>query len=358
MADLPVHVGLIEGFYGQVWPQRARLDWAEWSAGQGFGFYIYAPKADPFLRKTWSQPYPTAEMARMRELSAGLRGAGLRFGLGFSPFELYLDWSGDKRRLFEQKLRQLNEIGIDILCLLFDDMKGDVPGLAALQAEIAAVAADVSVASQLILCPTYYSDDPVLEKVFGPAPPNYLEELGRKLDAGIDFFWTGPKVCSPEYPPEHLAHVADRLGRKPFLWDNYPVNDGARMSKHLHLRPFTGRPAAIAAQIAGHAVNPMNQPLLSRIPIFSLAESYRLGADYDADAALRQACLALAGAGVGGEILKDIAVLHDDGREAMGEARRRALLAKYEGFGPNPYAGEIAAFLRGDYIFDPACLTD
>ena len=93
--------------------------------------------------------------------------------------------------------------------------------------------------------------------------------------------WTGEEVCAREFSPGHLARVAGQLRRKPFLWDNYPVNDGARMSQHLHLRAFTGRPASIAPHIAGHGINPASQPVLSRIPALTLAESYRAGDFYE-----------------------------------------------------------------------------
>ena len=49
------------------------------------------------------------------------------------------------------------------------------------------------------------------------------------------------------------------------------------MSRHLHLRAFTGRPATIADHVVGHAVNPASQPTLSRIPMQTLAASYRQG---------------------------------------------------------------------------------
>ncbi|MEZ5741799.1 MAG: hypothetical protein R3E68_21770 [Burkholderiaceae bacterium] len=41
------------------------------------------------------------------------------------------------------------------------------------------------------------------------------------------------------------------------LWDNYPVNDGQRMSQYLHLRAFTpDAPATLAPLLRGHAINP------------------------------------------------------------------------------------------------------
>ena len=80
-------------------------------------------------------------------------------------------------------------------------------------------------------------------RVFGRRPDHYLEELGTRLDPSIDVFWTGEEVCARALGVGHLARVAGQLGRKPVLWDNYPVNDGKRMSQFLHLRAFTGRPA-------------------------------------------------------------------------------------------------------------------
>ena len=39
-----------------------------------------------------------------------------------------------------------------------------------------------------------------------------------------------------------LKDITELMRRPPVLWDNYPVNDSAKMSRHLHLAPFEGRP--------------------------------------------------------------------------------------------------------------------
>jgi len=106
-----------------------------------------------------------------------------------------------------------------------------VSGLAETQAEVFKRIADLSTARRFILCPTYYTFDPILEKVFGTMPEGYWDVLGKEIDPAVDFFWTGPKVCSTEYPESHLKDVMERLGRKPFIWDNYPVNDSEKRSK-------------------------------------------------------------------------------------------------------------------------------
>ncbi len=111
----------------------------------------------------------------------------------------------------------------------------------------------------MFFCPSFYSDDPS-SNAPGPPPAAYLADLGRYLDRRVQVYWTGEEVISREIGVAHLKRVQDELGRKVCLWDNYPVNDGVRMSQYLHLRAFTGRPAAIRNHVSGHAINPASQP--------------------------------------------------------------------------------------------------
>ena len=207
------------------------------------------------------------------------------------------------------------------------------------------IAAEQSSAGRLLCCPSYYSDDPILDVAFGERPAFYLEALGRLLDPSILVMWTGEEVVSREYSPGHLARVAHALGRKPFLWDNYPVNDGPRMSQHLHLRGFTGRPASIATQIAAHGINPASQPLLSRVPLLTLAESYAKGEAYDYLAAFGRAAREILGEDLAARLAKDILVLQDRGLDRLGE-RKATLKARYAAF-EHPAAREICLWLDG-----------
>ena len=282
-------LGLIEGFFGRPWSWAERREAVRFLRPHGYSFYFYAPKADPWLRRRWQEPHPEAELAELaafaRRLPRGRRALRHRA----QPVRAALPRRRGWQETLAAKLAMLAPLKPDDLAILFDDMRGDVPELAARQAAIVHFAAERGVAARILCCPSYYSDDPILDVAFGQRPPFYLEQLGRALDPAIQLFWTGEEVCSREYTPGHLARVAGQMGRKPVLWDNYPVNDGARMSQHLHLRGFTGRPAAIAGQIAGHAINPASQPLLSRIPLLTLAESYAKGEAYDYLAAFDRA---------------------------------------------------------------------
>ena len=237
-------------------------------------------------------------------------------------------------------------------------MRGDIPGLAQIQIDIAHQAAAISNAKKIIFCPTYYSFDPVLERVFGAMPENYWQTFAQQLDKSIDIFWTGEKVCSTHYPAEHLAQVSELIGRKPFLWDNYPVNDGALKSNLLQLRAFDQGHSQLADTVAGHAVNPMNQPWLSQIPLASLPLAYREKENYSADAAFTSISKNLCGATLAEQLLQDINLLQDRGLKNLDVQERQTLRATYQRFDSSPYAQEIIAWLNGEYQFDPACLTE
>ena len=340
-------LGLIEGFFGRPWSWGERAETIAFLAPHGYRFYLYAPKADAFLRRQWQALHPESEMEALARLAAHCRSLGVRFGIGLSPFELHLAPERGWQDALARKLAHLDAVKPDDLAILFDDMRGDLPDLAPRQAAIVDFAAGRSSASRVMVCPSYYSDDPVLDTAFGQRPGGYLHQLGRMLDPRIEIMWTGPEVCSREFSAGHLARVADEIGRKPFLWDNYPVNDGARMSQHLHLRAFTGRPAGIARHVSAHGINPASQAVLSRIPALTLADSYRQGEDYDYAASFRRAAREVLGPVLAEQVSKHILLFQDRGLDRL-DGRKAALKDVYASF-PHAAAQEIAAWLDGQW---------
>ena len=187
------------------------------------------------LRSRWREIHTQSELDQLSSLSSHYHANQLRWGLGLSPLGLGESYTAADRRQLLAKVASLNELQPDVLCILFDDIRGDIDGLAARQLEITADIMAASSACQHIVCPTYYSFDPVLEEVFGAMPEAYLHQLGAGLPAEVEVFWTGAKVISEQYTAEDIEPVADILRRKPVIWDNYPVNDGRLTSNHLHL---------------------------------------------------------------------------------------------------------------------------
>jgi hyaluronoglucosaminidase len=342
-----IELGIIEGYYGKAWSWEERAATMSFLAGHGYDFYTYAPKVDPYLRKRWQEDHPADEADQLARFARACRDAGVRFGVGLSPYEIFFDFSQDARDALTRKLRFFDDLGIDDLALLFDDMRGDAPELAARQLDVARWVVDRTGADRVIVCPTYYSDDPVLDRVFGDRPPGYLEELGRGLDPDVQVFWTGPEVVSREISTGHVDRVAEALGRRPFLWDNYPVNDGQRMSQYLHLRGFTGRPAGLSGRVAAHVINPALQPVLSRIPALTLVDSYAQGPDYDYAAAFRRAAREVLGPELGERLREDLLILQDIGLDRLDEKADR-LRERYGGVN-HEAAREIVAWLDGGY---------
>src|SRR5688572_33370362 len=64
-AGVTPELGLIEGFFGRPWRWTDRHDAVKYLAPHGFGFYLYAPKADAFLRRRWQEPHPETELAEL-----------------------------------------------------------------------------------------------------------------------------------------------------------------------------------------------------------------------------------------------------------------------------------------------------
>jgi hypothetical protein len=236
---------------------------------------------------------------------------------------------------------------VEELAILFDDMRGDTPDLAKRQIEMVHWALERTGASRVIVCPSYYSDDPVLDRVFGARPKRYLEDLGTGLPAKVEIFWTGEEVISRQFSAGHLRRVAEQLRRKPILWDNYPVNDGHRMSQYLHLRGFTGRPATLTNSIRAHAINPSLQATLFRIPALTLVESYRLGDEYSYGEAFRKAAIEVLGEDLGRRVREDLLTLQDVGLDRLGE--KEGLLRERYARVDHPGAREIIAWLDGAY---------
>ncbi len=343
-------LGIIEGFYGTPWSWEARAETIAFLKPHGYQFYFYAPKADPFLRKRWQEDHSGETADRLRSLAATCRRLGVRFGIGLSPFEVYRNFDRSSRAALARTLSFFADIGIDDLAILFDDMDGKEPDLAEKQATIVHWIAERMENARLLVCPTYYSDDPLLDRLFGDRPENYLEEFGARLDSSIDIFWTGEEICSRQFSTGHLKRMCRLLGRKPVLWDNYPVNDGKRMSQHLHLRGFTGRPSSAADFISAHAINPMVQPVLTRIAAVSLSQSYLLGDSYEYGRSFAEAALAVVGRPLAKFIREDLSLLQDSGRDRLGDAAGR-LRCRYNAFA-HPAAREIVAWLDGAYQFE------
>ncbi|WP_020209328.1 beta-N-acetylglucosaminidase domain-containing protein [Gilvimarinus chinensis] len=347
--------GVLEGFFGRSWSWEQRLRLAAFMHKEDFDFYLYAPKSDAHLRNRWRQDWPADQWQALKNLRHTYHSAGIAFGLGLSPLDLCTPEGKADTKAFKEKITRINQLEPDWLGLFFDDMRGDIPDLAARQAELSHFATTHSSAQRIILCPTYYSTDPVLDKVFGARPSNYLPQLGRELDPAIQVFWSGPQVCSATYPLEHLQEITHLLQRKPFLWDNYPVNDGAVKSQHLYLSPPEASRFENQQHIEGIAANPMNQFALSLPALAGLAQGIKCRAPATIDTLLKK----LFSQPLAELLRQDAPFFANHGLNELDENERQRLLQRYRPhLEKEEAAREVTDWLNGGYTFDPACLTE
>jgi hypothetical protein len=343
--------GIIEGFYGRPWSHETRLNYADYLQGLGLNCAVYCPKADPYLRKHWREHWPRSQWRALQDLAAHYRRRGLVWGPGLSPFALYQNYGDVQRRELRRKVLQLQELEPGCLAILFDDMPGGLADLAARQSAIIEDICHWLPQMRILVCPTYYSLDPVLERHFGARPADYWLDLGRRLPPDVAIFWTGNRVCSEAITVEDVLAISGQLRRPLVLWDNYPVNDGAVRSRYLYCDPLPGRQADLKQHLAGHLCNPMNQGVMSLPALTGLAALY--GNRVQEDAWLPR----VLGPETWQRLLENRDEFQSQGLDGMGERRCLELAGRYQAL-PGRAAAEVAGWLRGEYNFDPACLTD
>ena len=329
---------------------ETRRAYADYLRAGGLNTYIYCPKGDAYLRRHWRENWPEEAWNELKDLSSAYARKGINLGVGLSPVELYRDYGTKQRGQLRRKVERLAALSAPLIAILFDDMPGDLDSIAQRQADIVADVCHWLPGTRVLACPTYYSYDPLLEQYFGKMPPDYWQQLGALLPANVDIFWTGERVCSTSIDAAHLRSITEQIGRPVTLWDNYPVNDSATRCEFLYTGKLSGRQAGIRPYLRGHLCNPMNQGLLSLPALAGLSELYGTG-------------------GLGDDLLaqvlepatweklsRDRDLFQCEGLAGMGEERRLRLVNEYSQL-PGPAAREITGWLRGEYAFDPACLT-
>jgi hypothetical protein len=171
--------------------------------------------------------------------------------------------------------------------------------------------------------------------------------------------WSAGHLANPApgFTRADIDAVVDHTGRKPVLWDNYPVNDGRKISRFLHLLPPRGRPWQLRDWSAGHLANPMNQPYLSQLPLAALAQGYRLRDSYDPEFFWNNEIIQWVGAELATLLQRDVMRFQTAGLDQIDEDERAELIVQYQRIA-HPAAQEVIDWLSELYQFDPACLND
>ena len=270
----------MEGFFGPPWSMAHRAAIFEFGAKRGMNTYLYAPKDDPYHRERWSEPYPDKEWRELLELLSLARRHKIDFVYGFHPGKGLHFSKKEPVRLLLAKAARFYEAGVRTFAVLFDDIPSRLEqeedrkrfGHSLARAEgfwlqtILDQQPTVWTGVEWWICPSRYTEDPLLERMFGRFEPRFLETLTRHLPEKVACLWTGPSVVSKRIHLRHLLKWTRSLPRRVILWDNYPVND-LRMRHEMHLSPLTGRDPRLPEKVYGYLNNPLLQATLSTIPL-------------------------------------------------------------------------------------------
>ncbi len=358
MGSAAPYLGLIEGFYGQRYSEKERAFLYKFLQGCGYSFYIYAPKEDEHLRDKWQQDLDQPYLDFLKRQATRAHQAKLEFGVALSPMNLTANFASQQDLLLERITTLCATTQCEIFALLFDDMVKDAEDVGAKQHEVIAFVEQhlPEQVKHFIICPSYYTDDPVLDKLFGQRPANYFKELMADMPERVEVFWTGPKVLSDDITPEHIENVTKLLGRKPFIWDNYPVNDGKNICSYVYLGKFKGR-RGLNGLVTGHAVNPMVQPLLSTLAEVTLPLIYQDKSNEEINAAHLKQAKELFGLAMAMIIKADNQrLLTTVGLKNMSPTDRQRLL-EFCQIANKPALKELEDFLNGSKRFDQAIVS-
>jgi hypothetical protein len=262
--------GVIEGFYGPPWTWAARREVADWCAARGMTDYVYAPKDDPKHRERWRDPYDDDELAGFATFASE---APLRLGFAISP-GLTMDYDDPRDRdALAAKVDQVLGVGARLVVLALDDIPfGGGPQGEAHARLTGWLHRHVAGRAGVVLVPTEY---------VGTRASPHLDALAAGVPHDVPIAWTGRAVVNDRIAVSDAEARAGSLGgRRPLLWDNYPVND-AVMGDRLFVGPLRGRQAGLAAACDGYLANPMEQARASLLPLASIA-AFLVGGDPEA----------------------------------------------------------------------------
>ena len=274
--------GVVEGFYGNNWSQTDRIRQFQFYGANKMNTYIYGPKDDPYHLARWREAYPTETAKKMEALVEEAKRNKVKFVWAIHPGN-DIQWNKTDSTNVVKKLEMMYKLGVRAFAVFFDDVWGGEGTRGIKQAELLNYVTDNFVrkyddVEPLILCPTQYNR--------GWAGGSYLSELRDNLYKEVRIMWTGNSVVDFINKGD-MEWINNQIGRKAFIWLNYPVNDYC-ISRML-MGPTFGDDLNIANDLSGYTSNPMEYAEASMLSLYSIADYTWNMADYDSNASWERA---------------------------------------------------------------------
>jgi hyaluronoglucosaminidase len=174
----------------------------------------------------------------------------------------------------QNKIDQLRSIGVHTFMLSFDDVERTLKKTDQQVYGSNYPMAHIKLANHLFK--EEKQKDPDFKLWFAPTvyyglkDNVYFNSIRSHLDPSIQVIWTGSWVLNKTITREQAEQVTALLGRKPLIWDNYPVNDYTYVvnkAPQFFLGPLENRAADLSAYVSGLVANPMIQADASKIAL-------------------------------------------------------------------------------------------
>ena len=266
--------GIIEGFYGNPFSHKNRLDLFDFMGANKLNVFVYGPKDDPYHRSKWREPYPADETVRMQELVNAAHKNHVQFVWAVHP-GVDIRWNKEDSINILKKCQSVYKMGVRSFCVFFDDIGGEgtraekqAALLNFLNKEFVKKHKDVK---PLLMCPTQYNK--------GWSHGSYLNTLGTQMDSSVRIMWTGNTVVDM-IERNDMEWINDQISRKAYIWLNYPVTDYC--IDHLLMGKTYGNGLDIGEMVSGFCSNPMEYCEASKVSFYSIADYAWHPTKYDA----------------------------------------------------------------------------
>ena len=301
--------GLVEGYYGYPYSLSVKKSLMRFMMRLKMNTYMYGAKSDLYHSAKWEEPYPKTltktdiEYGRMsqdmvKDLSKTSQATKVNFIWAIHPGNDFVGQSNVVTRIMK-KFSSMYDLGVRQFAIFVDDVdvptsetdcKTNADHLTAVQKAIDAKWNKAGSAPEARVRPLHFVPQVYTLSWVGEADRKRFFKALSAVPSDITIYTTGWDVWTVPNSKD-LATMHTELGRPVAWWWNYPCNDNAdeqiytsdMYTNFMEMRAVDNN-ARLRKELKnglGVVSNPMQQGMVSRIALFSVADYAWNNAKFD-----------------------------------------------------------------------------